>query len=423
MKSAYNALIVILFPLVVLRLFWRGLRNRGYRLRWGERFGYYSAQPRLLRPLWIHAVSVGEVNAAAPLIKAIKEHHLSLQVLVTTTTLTGYETLNRLLGHSVHHVYFPYDLPVIVRRFLEHFNPRALVLMETELWPNLLEQCHGMGMPIYLVNARMSERSARRYLMFRRLTRSMFEAIEHIAVQGGGDRTRFLQLGAEEARITVTGSLKFDVSFPPSIREEGAALRRELGINRPILMAGSTRLGEEEILLEAMALVCRRFPDLLLIIAPRHPERFEAVADLCRRLDLETVNRKSGRAVSLGTQVFLLDTMGELLKFYAASDIAFVGGSLIPAGGHNVLEPAGIGIPVITGPHMFNFFEISDMLQASGALKIVNSVAEIEHTVNAWLSDSNARDIAGRMGQATVENNRGATRRIMRLLANRVFES
>ncbi len=400
-------------PLLLLRLFWRGRSNPAYRHRWQERFGYYARGSFGLRPIWIHAVSVGEVAAAVPLVKGLRERYPDYPVLFTTTTPTGCDAVTRQFGQSVSHAYFPYDLAFIVRRFLAHFQPRLLLLMETELWPNVIEGCQQAGVAVLLVNGRLSAGSARRYRWIQPLMRQMLEALTHAAMQSQADADRLCDLGARPARVSVTGSLKFDIQIAPSVYEEAAALRRRLGVNRPIWMAASTRPGEEGLLLEAAAQVRARFPSLLLILSPRHPERFVEVLDLCTRAGLKVQRRSADLRCEADTTVFLLDSMGELTRFYATCDIAFVGGSLVPLGGHNVLEPAALGIPIVVGPHMFNFLEITHKLAAGGALQSAPDVAGVSAIVNAWFADSDARDDTGRRGRLIVEANRGATHRIL----------
>ena len=416
MRRLYSWLFALALPLILLRLGWQSLRNAAYRDRWPQRLGCYAEGTRPESPLWIHAVSVGEVGAAAPLIRALRERYPYRSILVTTYTPTGYATVARQFGETVRHAYFPYDLPVIVRRFLRHFRPCMLLLMETELWPNVIHECRAAGIPVLLVNGRMSERSARRYRAFRGLCASMLAEVTSFAAQTRADAARLTTLGADPGRITVTGSLKFDVHLPPSIFEEGASIRRELGASRAILMAGSTRQGEEELLLQALRQLRHQFPELLLILAPRHPERFDSVAELLKREGWRFVRRARGEAVMPGTEVLLLDTMGELLKFYAATDLAFVGGSLMPLGGHNVLEPATVGVPVLAGPHLFNFAEIAEKLQMAGALRLVEGPEALARSAAEWLGDSDARDRAGRAGREIVAHNKGATRAVLEML-------
>ncbi len=416
MRSLYTVAFLLLLPSILCRLWLRGLLNPAYRDRWQERMGVYGRALRTERPIWVHAVSVGEVSAAAPLIRALRNRFPAVPVLVTTTTPTGYDTVSRQFGATVQHVYFPYDLPWIVRRFLEHFRPRMLLLMETELWPNVIHECGLRGTPVVLVNGRMSGHSARRYGRVRGLAAEMLRGLSRIAAQTAADAERLCQLGAPAARVKVTGSLKCDIHLPASGCEEGAAIRRDLGINRPILMAGSTRPDEEEILCALLQRLRLRFPSILLVIAPRHPERFDSVADVCRKAGLRVARRRAGEACGPGVDVYLVDTMGELLKFYAAADVAFVGGSLAPFGGQNMLEPAALGVPVVTGPHLFNFEEIATKLHNAGALAIGADADALAAAITMWLADGERRDAAGAAGKAIVSSNKGATAAVIGLI-------
>jgi 3-deoxy-D-manno-octulosonic-acid transferase len=416
MRRVYSVIFALALPFILARFCWQATRNRSYRDRWRQRLAWYAATPGINSPLWIHAVSVGEVGAAAPLIRALRDRYPFRDILVTTSTPTGFATVTRQFGETVYHAYFPYDLPSMVTRFLDRFQPCMLLLMETELWPNVIHQCHLRGIPALLVNGRMSERSARRYQWFQGLTASMLAELTTVAAQTRSDAERLGKLGVPEARLAVTGSLKFDVHLPASVFEEGASIRRDLGTNRPILMAGSTRPGEEEILLRALRLLRHQFPEILLVLAPRHPERFDTVAELVKREGWRYARRSERGAVSSGVEIFLLDTMGELLRFYAASDVAFVGGSLMPLGGHNVLEPATLGVPVLAGPHLFNFSEISEKMQRSGALRIVQDAQALAEVAGEWLADTDQRDAAGRAGREIVAHNRGATLAVLDLL-------
>jgi 3-deoxy-D-manno-octulosonic-acid transferase len=282
----------------------------------------------------------------------------------------------------------------------------------------VIHEARRAALPVVLVNGRMSERSARRYRWLKGFTARMLGALTRVAAQTPADAERLQGLGAPADRISITGSLKFDVHLPASVFEEGAAIRRELGINRPILMAGSTRPGEEEVLLDVRARLTGRFPDLLLVVAPRHPERFEQIAEQCRKAGLTLARRSAGDACGAEVAVYLVDTMGELLKFYAAADVAFVGGSLAPFGGQNVLEPAALGVPIVTGPHLFNFEEIAAKLRQSGALVVGNDAAGLATTIAHWLGDPDARDTAGRAGSDIVSANKGATTAVVGVLAD-----
>lgn len=405
MRQIYTALLYLLLPLALLRLYWRGRRDPGHRRRWRERLGWIPPLPA--GTLWIHAVSVGEVRAALPLIRALLDRHPKQPLLVTTTTLTGSRQVREALGERVLHVYAPYDLPGAVARFLDNARPRIAVIMETELWPNLLRQCAAVKIPVLIANARLSERSARGYARIVQLTHSMLQDVTLIAAQADADAERFRALGAQ--RVEVVGNLKYDLQLPDPLLEQGQTLRREqLGANRPVWIAASTHAGEDEQILDAFAQLRVRWADLLLLLVPRHPERFDGVAALGQQRGFNLVRRSKAQACRPDTAVFLGDSMGELLQFYAAADLAFVGGSLVPTGGHNVLEPALLGLPVLFGPHMFNFTEAgARLLEAKAAVQVANA-AELATAVDRWLDNPELRRTAGQRGQAVVERHRGA---------------
>ncbi|MFO7642019.1 MAG: lipid IV(A) 3-deoxy-D-manno-octulosonic acid transferase [Candidatus Competibacteraceae bacterium] len=405
-RRLYTGLLYLVLPLALLRLYWRGRRDPGHRQRWRERLGWIPPLPES-GCLWIHAVSVGETRAALPLIRALREHYPAAPLLVTTTTLTGSRQVREALGTTVRHVYAPFDLPGAVARFLRGARPRLAVIIETELWPNLLRQCAVAGIPVLIANARLSERSARGYARIRRLTASMLRDVTLIAAQAEADAERFRALGAP--RVEVVGNLKYDLQLPEDLPEQGLRLRRErLGAPRPVWIAASTHAGEDEVILDAFALLRPRWPELLLLLAPRHPERFGGVAALCRRRDLRVVRRSEEQPCPPETVVFLGDSMGELLQFYAAADLAFVGGSLVATGGHNVLEPALLGLPVLFGPHMFNFTEAGQRLLAAEAAWQVADAATLATAVDRLLADPERRRAAGERGRAVVERHRGA---------------
>lgn len=411
LRGLYNVLLYLLLPLVLLRLYWRGRNEAGHRQRWAERLGYIPALPQA-GCLWIHAVSVGEVRAALPLIRALRVRYPETPLLVTTTTLTGSRQVLDALNGQVHHVYAPYDLPGAVRRFLQHVQPRLTILMETELWPNLLRGCALSGVPVLLANARLSERSARGYRRVQPLTAAMLRDVTLIAAQSEADTGRFRALGAP--RVRTVGNLKYDLEVPDSLLEQGRALRRDLfGDRRPVWIAASTHVGEEEQILQAFIAVTARWPDLLLLLVPRHPERFAAVAGLCEQQGLSLVRRSERRACRPETAVFLGDSMGELLLFYAAADLAFVGGSLVPTGGHNVLEPALLGLPVLFGPHMFNFTEAAERLLAAQAAWQINSVEELEEAIRSQLAAPNGGRDFGERGKMVVEQHRGGLQTLL----------
>ncbi|MCP5230716.1 MAG: lipid IV(A) 3-deoxy-D-manno-octulosonic acid transferase [Zoogloeaceae bacterium] len=411
-RHLYTAVLYAALPLVLLRLLWRGIKARAYLSRWAERFGRFPSPALPARPIWVHAVSVGESVAAAPLIEGLIAQYPGVPVVVTTTTPTGSERIQTLFGERVFHVYAPYDLPFAVQGFLGRTHPRLLVLMETEIWPNIIAICDQRRIPIVLANARMSERSAKGYRRLGELTAGTLRGIDLIAAQTEADRQRFIGLGADRHSVEVTGSIKFDTRMPASLRERGEVLRRSWGNSRPVWIAASTHEGEDEQVLDAFDRVRGVFPDCLLVLVPRHPERFQRVASLCRRRDFETVLRSEGDTVSEDTAVYLGDTMGDLTLLYAAADIAFVGGSLVPTGGHNVLEPAALGLPVLFGPHMFNFAEIASMLLVHEAARQVASSTELANRVITLLRDANLRHVQGENGRSLIEANRGALERL-----------
>lgn len=405
LRQLYTALLYLVLPLALLRLYWRGRRDAGHRQRWRERLGLFPPLPT--GGLWLHAVSVGETRAALPLIHALLERYPELPLLVTTTTLTGSRQVRETLGTQVQHVYAPYDLPGMVARFLRNTQPRLAIIIETELWPNLLRQCARASIPVVIANARLSEHSARGYQRIHGLTVPMLRDITLIAAQAEADAERFRALGAPQ--VHVTGNLKYDLTLPNDLLAQGQQWRRSiLGENRPVWIAASTHAGEDESILDAFAALRIRWPELLLLLVPRHPERFDSVAALCQQRGFPIIRRSAQQPCTLDTAVFLGDSMGELLQFYAASDLAFVGGSLVANGGHNVLEPALLGLPVLFGPHMFNFTEASERLLAMEAAWQVANEAELAGVVERLLADAEQRQIAGQRGRSVVEQHRGA---------------
>ncbi|CAK0762819.1 3-deoxy-D-manno-octulosonic acid transferase [Gammaproteobacteria bacterium] len=409
-RWVYSLILCLLVPLVVARLFLRSVRAPGYRRRMGERFGFGLPLLGEGQTLWIHAVSVGEVQAALPLVRSLRERYPLARLLLTTTTPTGAECVHTSFGTepAVLHRYAPYDLLGAVHRFLDRTRPQLLIIMETELWPNLIRVCRQRRIPVILANARLSERSARGYRRFPTLTRETLQDLSAIAAQASTDAERFKDLGASPEHLRVTGNIKFDLRLPASLREEAATLRRDLGPNRPIWIAASTHEGEEEVILAAHAELRRVLPDALLLLVPRHPERFSRVAALCRRVGFPPITWTDHRPVPMQSAVYLGDTMGRLPLFYAAADAAFVGGSFVPVGGHNPLEPAVLGIPVAFGPHRFNFSEISCLLLEAGAAQGVTDASTLTTTMTHWLQDANLRHAVGERGRQVVEANRGA---------------
>jgi len=417
-RFLYTSLFYALTPLILARLVWRGWQAPVYRRRWGERFGLYAG-PSPRGVFWFHAVSVGEAEAAFPLIRAMGRRFPNQPILVTTTTPTGSARVRDVLGEAVQHVYLPYDLPDCVARFLNHYRPALAVVMETEIWPNLYRACGARGIPLTIVNARLSERSARGYLRLRSLARQSLAPVTWIGAQTQADAERFVAIGAKPESIAVTGNIKFDLELPSDLFDRAAALRAECSGDRPVWVAASTHDGEDAEILRAFARVRRLHPDLLLVLVPRHPERFDKAASLCRAEGLKVI-RRSDRVPCGNAQVFLLDTMGELRLYFAASDIAFVGGSLVPTGGHNVLEPALAGLPVLFGPHMFNFEEAArQLLQACGAARVADA-EELAEWVAKLLDDADLRREMGSRGRQFVESRRGALARVEGVLASLV---
>lgn len=416
MLKLYSLLLPLLIPVVILHLLLRGLKNPDYFKRWGERFGFNKISPDT-PVIWVHAVSVGEARAAVPLINELIKRYPDTSVLVTTMTPTGSAEVSRQLGDRVLHCYVPYDLSWSVNHFLDQVDPCLAVTLETELWPNIFNSCKQRGIPIVVANARMSESSMRGYLRFEKLTRMTLQQVSLIAAQSRADARRLRRMGAPDDIISITGSIKFEIKLPASLREAAESLRRSFGSMRPVWIAASTHDDEEKQILVALRELKRSYPDLLLLIAPRHPERFTPVAKISRRDGYNTALRSELQGpVSEDTEVIVADSMGELLKLYAASDVAFVGGSLVPVGGHNVLEACAVGLPVIFGPHMHNFDEISQLTLSRHAGKQVDSIPELVTAVATYLDDANLRFETGEKGKKLVQQNRGALERTSELI-------
>jgi 3-deoxy-D-manno-octulosonic-acid transferase len=415
MARLYTLVLYLLLPVAMLRLLWRSLRAPGYRERWAERIGHY-AQQDLASGVWIHAVSVGEVQAAQPLIRHFLDRHPATSVLVTTTTPTGAQRLHDLFSDQVQHLYTPFDLPGVMKRFLEAVRPRLAIVMETEIWPNMLRACEERRIPVVLANARLSARSAQGYAQLGALTRETFGRFAMIAAQGPRDAERFRRLGAPAERVQVTGSIKFDVRQPATLREQAEVMRRNWGTDRPIWVAASTHEDEEEQVLDAHQAIRRTHPRALLVLVPRHPERFGRIAALIERRRMSLVRRSSGEPCGPETTVFLGDTMGELRLFLAAADAAFIGGSLVPVGGHNPLEAAAAGIPAATGPFVFNFTQITELLIGEGAAAQIADAEGLARCMSEWLGDAATRAAIGENGRRVVEENRGALQRLLALV-------
>ncbi|MEM6573375.1 MAG: lipid IV(A) 3-deoxy-D-manno-octulosonic acid transferase [Pseudomonadota bacterium] len=419
MTRLYTLVMYLLTPVILYRLVIRGLRARAYFWRWRERFGFFPAPP-FKSSVWVHAVSVGEFNAALPLIRQLMTRYPDQALVVTTVTPTGSEQVLRNLGDDVFHVYLPYDLPAAINRFLKRTKPLFAVVMETEIWPNLFFVCKERGIPLVVANARLSERSLQGYRPVRPLVAKALNCAAAVAAQTETDRQRLAKLGGRPELLHVVGSLKFDLQLPPGLEQFGQEIRSDWGPERLVVVAASTHEDDEEALLPAFMDLLRRHPDALLIIAPRHPERFGRVITRCRALGLATASRSEDLAASTTTEVFVLDTMGELLNYFAAADLAFVGGSIAQVGGHNVLEPAALGVPVLVGPHTFNFAEITEMLLSrNGALRVEDQ-ATLARRLLELAENPQLRQQMGRCGFELVQENRGALTRTLELVETAV---
>lgn len=416
-RLIYNLLIHLLSPALLAVLYWPKRSKPGFGRRWPEHLGWVRPTSTEA-PLWLHAVSVGEVVAATPLIKVLKAAHPTLPIVVTTTTRTGADQVAR-LGDLVEHRYAPLDFPWAVAGFMRRLRPRALLIMETELWPNLLHACGRHRLPVLVLNARLSARSAARYRRFHGIFRLLSADIGHIACQHRDDAERFAGLGVPRERLSVTGSVKFDIEYGERIIEQGRQLRQQLGAQRPVWIAASTHEGEDEQLLAAHRRLLHRHPDALLLLVPRHPQRFDQVAELVTRQNF-VLCRRTDDTPGPQTQVYLGDTMGELPVMLAAADIAFVGGSLIERGGHNLLEPAALGKPVLTGPSTFNFSDITRQLVAAGGTRIVADGNELAITLESLFAETEQARAMGRQALAVVSANRGALARTQALIQSQL---
>lgn len=412
-RALYTAVLWLLLPLIPLRLALRGRRQPEYREHWGERFGHYQAGAR--RPtIWIHAVSVGETRAAQPLIRRLLERYPDHHVLLTHMTPTGRATARELFANDadrVSSVYLPYDFPFAVRRFLDRFEPDFGLVMETELWPNLIAECASRKLPLLLVNARLSERSARGYRRLGGLTKEALGSLAAIGAQTSADAQRLRDLGAE--KLDVTGNLKFDIT-PGSEQIALGKILRERWAERPVLLCASTREGEEALILDALE---RNAFDALTVVVPRHPQRFDAVAQLLATRGIAMQRRSDDSAIRADTRVVLGDSMGELFAYYAAADVAFVGGSLLPLGGQNLIEACSVGTPVLIGPHTFNFLDAAKQAIGAGAARRVVDADDMIACAKALLADAPARQIMRQAGMRFATAHAGATERTLSLIS------
>ena len=414
-RTLYTALFYLGLPLVAIRLWLRARKAPAYAKRIGERFSY-GLPPLQPGGIWVHAVSVGESIAAAPMIRRLLAQYPQLPITVTCMTPTGSERIQALFANEprIQHCYLPYDLPCAAARFLDRARPKLAVIMETELWPNHIHQCAKRGIPVALANARLSARSAKGYARFTRLTRPMLEEMSLLAVQTATEAERFLSLGARPEAVEVTGSIKFDLTIDPQLLVRASELRAQWqAVERPVWIAASTHESEDEVVLEAHRQLLASHPDALLILVPRHPERFNSVFELCREQGFATVRRSAGEPVTSTTSVLLGDTMGELLFLYALADSAFVGGSLVSNGGHNLLEPAALAKPVLSGPHLFNFLEIAAMLREAGALQEVDDAEGLAVAVQRLFELPRDAQKMADAGLNVMAANQGALQRLL----------
>lgn len=415
-RNLYTFLLYLLLPFTPLKLLWRARKQPEYLAHWRERYGFYTKLSK--KPvIWLHCVSVGETRAAEPLIKALLTQYPKHEVLLTHTTPTGRATSEQLFGDKVTRVYLPYDLPFAVKRFLKHYKPVIGVLMETELWFNLINNCKQQKIPLLLVNARLSEKSAHGYSKLGKLVNQGLQSLTAVAAQSAQDAARLQSLGA--TNVSVIGNIKFDVAPHADAVTQGKLLRASLGNARPVFLAASTRDGEEALILAAVAHA--NIPDLLTVIVPRHPQRFDEVAELLKKNSLNFVRRSSlnGNNISVNPHIsFVLgDSMGEMFTYYASCDVAFIGGSLLPLGGQNLIEACSMGKPVLIGPHTFNFEQATEMAIAAGAAQRVQNSNELAQHLQALFADTHTQQAMGAAALRFSNESRGATQRTLDLLS------
>lgn len=412
--TAYSLVMYALTPLTLVHLVSRGFNQREYFQRWSERFAMYRA-PAKTPCIWLHAVSVGEVNAITPLLKRLREHYPDTPLLITTTTPTGSARVKSLFGNQVQHVYLPYDTPGAVNYFLNYFQPKIAIIMETEIWPNLFSEIGNRHIPLLIVNARLSERSMRGYRIIAGLMKIAMASVTQVAAQSRADLQRYQKLGITSGQGQVTGNLKFDVELPTQLSEQANHWRAEWG-KRRVWIAASTHPEEEAVVITAHRKIRERYPDALLLWAPRHPERFESVMELVTAAQWRVMNRVTHEQPDSKTDVFIINTLGELMAFYACADVAFVGGSFQAIGGHNLLEPASLGVPSVVGPHTFNFVDITQLLLDVGAVQQLSTPEELPDALLRCLEDRKLAQQCGEAGRKRIESERGALDRTLKLI-------
>ena len=416
-RIIYSAIFYLLTPIILLRLLYRALKAPAYRKRWAERFGFPVYAESTADFIWLHAVSVGETLAAVPLVKTLQEKYPQHRLMVTCMTPTGSERIKAAFGDSVDHSYMPYDTPDSVARFLNRLKPKMLIIMETELWPNTIAACQSRDIPVILANGRLSARSATAYQSISSLVQPMLSGISAVAAQHKDDGDRFIRLGLPPSALEVTGNIKFDLSLDRDVQDRAAVLSEQwhCGNNRPVFLAASTHRGEDEIILQSFGQIKQQIDNALLVLVPRHPERFNQVGELCTSAGFTLARRSAGDKVE-AADVLLGDTMGELMVFFGACDVAFVGGSLVATGGHNMIEPAAWGVPVLTGPHLFNFTEASQLLLAADGMLVCNDAAELAEQCISLMGNKGRRQEVGNAARLVAEANRGALDKLMSVI-------
>lgn len=416
LRAIYTVAVYVLLPFSLYHLVRRSFKQTEYKPRWSERYGIYGSRKPIRDVVWIHAVSLGEVNAAAPLVNALRRLRPDLRLLITTITPTGSNRVETLWGDDVEHVYLPYDLPGATGRFLRQFRPALGLIMETEIWPNLLFTCSEEKVPLFILNARLSERSLRGYRVLAPLVSRALRTVNYVAAQSAADAERFVRLGADPSRVHVLGNIKFDVKVPADGEAFRAQCHEHLA-DRRVWIAASSHEEEESSILDIHQALRVSFPHLLMIWVPRHPERFAAVAAQAAAQCLQVSTRSADEWPQANDDVFVLDTLGELSKFYACSDVAFVAGSLRPIGGHNMIEPAAAGVPIVTGKYLHNFAEIAKLLREAGALEIGNDVQQVTQAIAQILSNPAKAARMHDAGLKLISQSRGAVDRYLNLIA------
>ena len=410
-RLLYSLLWFILCPLVLLRLFWRSRQNPAHRNNWQQRLGFIKLKdsPRI----WLHAVSVGETMAAKPLIEALLAQYSDHRLLLTNTTLTGSQTAQRLFADRVEHAYFPYDLPFAVSYFIKQARPDLLVIMETEIWPNLIASCHQQDVKVLIANARLSERSTKGYARLSKLIKPALQQVSSIACRSEQDATHFKQLGAKPETVTVTGNIKFDI-LPKTQTTDAPALRQQLKPNAKIWVAASTHQGEDEQILECYQQLKTQHPELVLILVPRHPERFESVYQLCSQTHYNVQRRSKYDRFDPDCEIILGDSLGEMAYWFSAADIVFVGGSLVPTGGHNPLEASVYGLPVVSGPAIFNFNDVFDILCEAGIAWVEADLQSLQTRILSLLNlTDEGRELIYQQAEHTLSKHRGVTNKLV----------